>query len=208
MVRGFDSVRQREDWKLLGWSADPIPGTATSPGRTSAGPGHAANAPTPGAPTCSTSDPNPLCPLTLPEIWSSPQKVRRAAVGVSGVASRPSDLIASPRAQHLAGCLRVASLYGPRIYLPVANVVDGVFFLAFGPVGCREMLGLAPFEPLPFVIGGNGRTLREAVMTFLCGKETPKDLTRDPVELSSMGSPPAQARRRADRTALEATRRP
>ncbi|MCI8675205.1 MAG: hypothetical protein HFJ63_00535 [Atopobiaceae bacterium] len=100
-------------------------------------------------------------------MWSSENALHHALMEGSCKDTNLCEL-AAPRIKYFAGCLRTASLYSPTILLTDSNLLDGVFFLALGPRGCRELLGLAEQEPLPLtVLCRNKSTLREAYGSFL-----------------------------------------
>lgn len=100
-------------------------------------------------------------------MWSSENAPHHALMEGSCKDTNLCEL-AAPRIKYFAGCLRTASLYSPTILLTDSNLLDGVFFLALGPRGCRELLGLAEQEPLPLtVLCRNKSTLREAYGSFL-----------------------------------------
>ncbi|WP_034253289.1 hypothetical protein [Bifidobacterium crudilactis] len=68
--------------------------------------------------------------------------------------------------ESFTGRLRTAFLYCDKILLTHSSILDGVFFLAFGPEMIREELGLAKADQPVLIISGTGRNLLDCLIQF------------------------------------------
>ena len=75
---------------------------------------------------------------------------------------------ALPAARHrFVGVLRLAALLADDLLVTDAQLLDGTFFLDLGPIGVAAALGLAPTDPLPFVVVTGHADLGEALTSRL-----------------------------------------
>lgn len=120
-----------------------------------------------------------------------------------------------PQLTHtFSGILRTAFLYCPQILLTDAELLDGIFLLAFGPDIINEILGKTTTDKPSIIISGRGNSLDDCLKAFTLStvKDTKiiwkkqADVSRDvantmphclgddnqytlrPVELSSIGN--------------------
>lgn len=63
------------------------------------------------------------------------------------------------------GQLRTAYICSGQIILPAAQIMDGVFFLAFSPEEVLEMLGQPSYVKSSLVISGEQKSFREEVIS-------------------------------------------
>lgn len=68
-----------------------------------------------------------------------------------------------------AGIIRTAYLYAPKIVVTVADLFDGVFFVALGPKAVNGILGTSYKDGAKLVVSGVKDTLAESLISFIAG---------------------------------------
>ncbi|WEV65553.1 hypothetical protein [Bifidobacterium sp. ESL0764] len=74
-----------------------------------------------------------------------------------------------------AGIIRTAYLYAPRIVVTVADLFDGVFFVALGPKAVNGILGTSYKDGAKLVVSGMEHTLEQSLVSFIAGPENRKN---------------------------------
>ncbi|WEV59335.1 hypothetical protein OZX67_01850 [Bifidobacterium sp. ESL0728] len=70
-----------------------------------------------------------------------------------------------------AGIIRTAYLYAPKIVVTVADLFDGVFFVALGPKAVNGILGTSYKDGAKLVVSGWEATLEENLVSFVLDKD-------------------------------------
>ncbi|WEV74291.1 hypothetical protein OZX74_01665 [Bifidobacterium sp. ESL0798] len=73
-----------------------------------------------------------------------------------------------------AGIIRTAYLYAPKIVVTVADLFDGVFFVALGPKAVNGILGTSYKDGAKLVVSGWEDTLEKNLISFILDKDRQK----------------------------------